>query len=448
MKRARRVLFAAPTGYGKTRIAGELAIAANRRKHRLLFLAPWRELIPQTMERFEALGITSVGVMMSGFEPDPSAQVIVGSVETIRLWAPRHPELVEVEVVMLDEAHRYDTDLRREMLERWPKAHIVGFTATPFKADRGGLGDLFDELVEATPMRDLIEDGFLVPPVFWSADPGTLSSFRLVKGSPHEQQHFHDKPRKAHLVGDIVDEWCRVGRGTTLAFTSSVKESEELAKAFRARGFKAEHLDANTPEKERDAILGRFRDETTQIVTNCGVLSEGYDLPLIETVILKRTQSLMSYLQMCGRALRSADGKSEAIILDPAGNVYRFGLPQDYRTWSLQGAPQEKPLPSQMVPAVDEQGRVRLGPVHVLGELERLDALPDDPTSVMRRLKTQGEASGYGMPWAISEFRRLYGAPPAGREFRDAAEAYLRRQAKSSGFRVSWVKERLKALYG
>ena len=445
MKRSRRVLFTACTGYGKTRVAGEIARDARKKNQRALFLAPWRELIPQTIARFEELGLRGVGVMMSGFDPDPGADVIVGSVETVRLWSARYPELREVSVVVLDEAHRYGTELRKEMMELWPKAHIVGVTATPFRRTRGGLGDLFDDLVAGATMEELIQLGFLVPPAFWTADPSSMRSFRVMPGSPHAPKPFERGPKQAHLVGDVVEEWKRVGVGKTLAFASDVSQSKAFATAFQKIGVKAEHLDANTTERERDAILERFHGGKTQIVTNCGVLCEGYDLPAIETVILKRTSSLMLYLQMCGRGLRSSPGKTECRILDPAGNVFRFGLPQEYRTWSLDGAPQERPLDERLRP---DKPSHRLGPVHVMGELEALRSLPDDTSSAMKRLKAQGEASGYGMPWAIAEFRRLYGGPPAGKEYRQAAEEYLRRQAKAAGLPVSWAKERMKVLFG
>src|SRR5262249_4118518 len=80
-----------------------------------------------------------------------------------------------------------------------------------------------------------------------------------------------------------------------------------------------------------------------RILSNCGLVSEGFDVPAIEAVLLARpTQSLAMYLQMVGRALRLAPGKKEAIILDVAGNMFRHGLPDADRQWSLEDQPKQQ----------------------------------------------------------------------------------------------------------
>lgn len=452
MIRNDRVLFVAPTGYGKTRIAGEIATDARHHKKRVLFLAPWRELIPQTIKRFESLGIAAVGVMMAGYKPTPKASVIVGSVETVRRWAPDYPDLQNMHVVIADEAHRYSTDLRREMLDMWPKAKLVGITATPFRADRGGLGDLFEAMVHGTTAQELIDKGHLVQPVFFSKDPTSLRSYRILEHEAFEMPA--KKPRTPDAVGDILEEWFALGVGKTLAFCNSVAESQSLAERFTQEGIAAEHIDANTPSAMRDAILERFSTGKTQVVCNHGVLCEGYDLPDIETVILKRTQALMTYLQMVGRGMRAAKNKQVCTVLDPYGNVFRFGFPQEYRSYSLDGAPELKPIvlieeENNAEEPIAKPPRQPKAPVHAKGHLEEIDALPNDATSVMKRLENQAKASGYGMPWAIAEFRRLFdGKVPVGKRYREETELYLRRQAKAHGLPVKWAKERTRALFG
>lgn len=273
-----RALFTAVTGYGKTRVAGDLALDAQAEDAKFIFLAPWRELIPQTIERFEELGLRAVGIMMSGYTPDPDAPIIVGSIETVRRWAPRYPELLRARYIVADEAHRYGSDLRRELLSIFKNAKLIGLTATPFRADRGGLGDMFDVIVNGAPMQELIDKGYLVPPVFYSRDPESLRAYRVAKDSPFKPAPF-TKRRQPHMVGDVVEEWATIGDGKTLCFANSVKQSKEYAEQFRALGVVAEHVDALTPNGERDAILERFRTGETQIVCNHGVLCEGYDLP-------------------------------------------------------------------------------------------------------------------------------------------------------------------------
>src|SRR5690606_7344165 len=89
-------------------------------------------------------------------------------------------------------------------------------------------------------------------------------------------------------------------------------------------------------DHERDGAVARFRRGETLVLSNADLFGEGFDVPAIEAAILLRpTKSLSLYLQQAGRALRPAEGKAEAIILDHAGNSLTHGLPDDEREWSL-----------------------------------------------------------------------------------------------------------------
>lgn len=146
------------------------------------------------------------------------------------------------------------------------------------------------------------------------------------------------------MVGNVVDEWLKIGAGKTLLVASSAKDSKDYANRFCTRAVAAEHVGSSTPERGRDAILARSATARTQIVCKHGVLCEDYDLPNIETVVLKRTGALMTYLQMVGRGIRAAKGKELCIVIDPSGNVFRFSFPWEYRTYSLKEAPKEHPI--------------------------------------------------------------------------------------------------------
>jgi superfamily II DNA or RNA helicase len=101
-------------------------------------------------------------------------------------------------------------------------------------------------------------------------------------------------------------------------------------------GVRAEHLDGTTPIVEREAILSRLASGETEVVSNCMVLTEGWDMPAVGCLILARpTKQMGLYRQMIGRVLRPADGKTNAITLDHSGAVYRHGLPEDHVEWTL-----------------------------------------------------------------------------------------------------------------
>jgi len=146
---------------------------------------------------------------------------------------------------------------------------------------------------------------------------------------------------KAVLVGDIVKEWIKHARGrTTVCFATTVEHSMHITQLFREAGIPCEHLDGTTPDDQREAILGRLADGTTQIVSNVGVLTEGWDLPRTSAVILGRpTKSRGLWRQMVGRALRPATefGKVDCLILDHAGCTHEHGFITDPDERSLAG---------------------------------------------------------------------------------------------------------------
>ncbi len=123
------------------------------------------------------------------------------------------------------------------------------------------------------------------------------------------------------LVGDIVSNWHRHGqRRKTLVFCVDVAHSVHVRDEFIKSGVRAEHVDGSTPKAERDAILARLASGETEVVSNCMVLTEGFDLPTISCIVLARpTKQLGLFRQMAGRGLRPAPGKSNLILIDHSG---------------------------------------------------------------------------------------------------------------------------------
>ena len=124
-----------------------------------------------------------------------------------------------------------------------------------------------------------------------------------------------DRPK---LVGDIVTHWHKYGeRRKTVAFAVNVAHSIHIRDEFIKSGVRAEHIDGSTPKPERDATLARLASGEIELVTNCMVLTEGWDMPEVGCCILARpTKKMGLYRQMIGRVLRPAEGKTDAIVLD------------------------------------------------------------------------------------------------------------------------------------
>jgi DNA repair protein RadD len=142
---------------------------------------------------------------------------------------------------------------------------------------------------------------------------------------------------RADLVGDIISHWHKYGeRRKTVCFAVNVAHSVHIRDEFIKAGVKAEHIDGSTPKPERDAALARLASGETELITNCMVLTEGWDLPEVSCCILARpTKKMGLYRQTLGRVLRPAEGKTNAIVLDHSGAVFRHGLVEDDVEWTL-----------------------------------------------------------------------------------------------------------------
>ena len=152
-----------------------------------------------------------------------------------------------------------------------------------------------------------------------------------TQAGDYVESQLADRMDVAKLVGDIVTHWHKFGeRRKTVAFAVNVAHSLHIRDEFVRSGVRCEHLDGETEKDERDAILARLASGETEVVTNCMVLTEGWDMPEVGCAILARpTKKMGLYRQMIGRVLRPADGKPDAIILDHSGAVYRHGLAED-----------------------------------------------------------------------------------------------------------------------
>lgn len=337
-------LLVAPTGSGKTVIFSYIAATTSARGKRVLILVHRVELLRQTSAKLNEAGVDH-GLISPKFTPKFHAAVQVASVQTLikRLDKIQPPDLI-----IIDEAHHAIAGSWRTVVNHFPNARVLGVTATPCRGDGTGLGiecgGVFDDLVMGPQIYDLIDMGFLVKPIIYAPkEKLDLSHIRTVRGD-YDIKQVSDLVDKPTITGDAVKHYMRICPGApAVVFCVSVAHAQHVAEEFRKAGFRAYHADGSLEDDIRARILNGLGNGTVDVVTSCDLISEGTDIPAIGCAILLRpTQSLGLYIQQVGRALRTANGKSHAYILDHVGNVLTHGLPEEHREWSLDGEARKK----------------------------------------------------------------------------------------------------------
>ena len=326
----KRVMLYSPTGSGKSEIAISVAQGARSKGKRVAFLVDSIELVLQASRRFAKSGLPH-GIIQGDNTRDVDDQLVICSIQTV---AKRG--LPPVDMLIIDEAHKCaGRKAYHQLIRRHNNLPIIGLSATPFTRGLGSHNDvvegkLFEDMVVASTIKDLIDQGYLVDCEIYAPGAPNLQGVRVVAGD-YDQAQLAARVDVDGLVGDIVQHWLRLGGNRqTVCFATNVAHSLHIQQKFLQAGVSCDHIDAKTPTPERQRILLDFSQGLTKVITNVAVLAEGWDCPAAEVMILARpTRSLVRYLQMAGRILRPAHGKVKARILDHSGTAVRLGFPTD-----------------------------------------------------------------------------------------------------------------------
>jgi len=309
----RRTIAVLPTGGGKTIVAADMVRSALAKGKRALFLAHRKELIEQCSEKLDLFGVEH-GIIRAGDKrlmPWLNAQV--GSVQTVV-----NRDHWEADLVFIDECHRAPANTYQKVLDRFEKPPvIIGLTATPYRLDGRGLGDHFENLVVGATAAELVERGRLMEPEVYSCGDLDLSTLKIRRGDfvfNNADDAMADMIRR----GEILDNWKKHANGlTTVVFAKDIEDSERIVAQFREAGIRAAHLDGKTKPHVRRQLLEDLASRKLTVLSNVEVLTEGWDLPLLECVVLGRpTQSRSLYKQMVGRVMRVHEQKRRTLVLD------------------------------------------------------------------------------------------------------------------------------------
>lgn len=167
-------------------------------------------------------------------------------------------------------------------------------------------------------------------------------------------------------------------------FAVNIEHSQQIVEEYCREGIAAEHIDANTPKKEREQILKRFRKGETLVLSNVDIVSEGFDVPDCEAVQLARpTKSLALFLQQVGRCMRPSPGKEEGLVLDNAGLWLEHGFCQQDRICFLSFALNKGHKPYSAYLRFEEQylseNNQNLNLIHLKYIQNRISRLPGAP---------------------------------------------------------------------
>ena len=468
----RRIVVAAPTGYGKTVLAAHMVAGALAKRNRVAFVVPMISLIDQSFERFSRNGIDpgDMGVMQASHPwRRPHAPVQICSVQTLdRRGFP------EVKIAIIDECHVRFAAIDRWMKER-PDVLFFGLSATPWSR---GMGDVWDDMIVPTTLRELIDLGWLAKfRVFAAAQKVDLSAVKIVAGEYHEGQ-LSDVMSAKTIVADVVSTWLGKAEGRpTLLFAVDRAHAAMLHDQFAAAGVGSAYIDGETPREDRQAILERYRRGEVQVINSVGTMTTGVDVPCRCIVDAAPTKSEIRHCQKIGRGLRNEEGKADLIILDHAGNCQRLGMPTSIGRDTLRTAAtdakeaergdtlRKEPLPrecrscnallparTRVCPSCGAEMRKPSDVETVDGELVEVGSAPaKGKKTAIDRLQKLGkqaiysqllDAEGGRSPgFRAHKFRSIFGVWPRGlSETRAPASAELRSWLHAE--RIRWAKSK------
>ena len=326
----KRPLIALPTGTGKTIV---FALLLQQRPGRALVLAHRDELIEQAVDKLHWIDPgMDIGVVKAERD-EHEAPVVVASVQTLSRRQRLARLVPDFDTIVIDEAHHAPADTYRRILSHCQAWHpegplVVGVTATPERGDRKSLRQVFERIVYHKSLLEMMLAGYLADlraiQVLLQA---SFDAVRVRKGDFVERDLetlLLEASAPAHVVAAFKTQ---AAERKALLFTPTVAMAHAMAETFCAAGIPAEALDGRTPLSERRAILQRLHTGQTRVVANCAVLTEGFDEPSVDCIIMARpTRSRPLYQQMLGRGTRTYPGKSDCLVLDVVGVSTRHTL--------------------------------------------------------------------------------------------------------------------------
>lgn len=326
-----RQLIALPTGCGKTIIFG--MVAEKIRTHTLI-LAHREELLRQAEQKIKLVYPTAdTGIFQGQEKSGLHSEICIASVQT----ASRHIKELkdrDFNLLICDEAHHAPSQSYKTVffelgfMEEGSKKLLLGVTATPYRKDNSSLGDIFQYIVFERSIPAMMTAGYLCPVKGVNINTGTdISAVKLEKGdfAINELAQKIDTPVRNQVV---VENYIKYGENRHgIIFCVNVEHAQHLATVFHTKGISCEAVYGNMPSDKRRNVLEKYDKHEIQLLTNVGVLTEGWDSPDTDLVMMtKPTCSKSFYIQCIGRGLRLAPTKKDCLLIDFVDNSKKYKL--------------------------------------------------------------------------------------------------------------------------
>ena len=314
------VLLVSPAGSGKSVIIAEIARLATEKNGHVLFMVHRKELIEQITGSFHTNEV----------------QMENTTIMTVGRIVNRLDQLPKPSLIITDETHHSLAKTYRDIYDYYADVPRLGFTASPWRMSGQGFTDVYESMVEGPQVEWLIDNNFLAPYKYYSVN--LINEDKLKKSSTGDYtKNSIDDAIGGTIYGDVIQNYRKLADGKqAIVYCHSVDFSKEVAEAFRSEGIAAEHADAKTSKVEREKIMSDFRSGELKVLCNVDLISEGFNVPDCEVVILLRpTESLVLHIQQSMRSMRYKPGK-RAIIIDHVANYMKHGLPDTPRKWTLE----------------------------------------------------------------------------------------------------------------
>lgn len=321
-----KTLLVLPTGCGKTIVFAKVAEDCVRQGYRVLILAHRGELLEQAADKIKKS--TNLGCATEKAEQTCLGswfRITVGSVQSMQ----REKRLSQFSedyfnVIIIDEAHHCISDGYQKVLQHFPSAKVLGVTATPDRGDMRNLGEFFESLAYEYTLPKAIREGYLSPIKAMTIPLQLdLSGVSIQSGDFKAGEIATALDPYLHQIADEMMKYCRDRK--TVVFLPLVKTSQKFKEILNEKGFKA--AEVNGESKDRAEVLEAFDKGEYNVLCNSMLLTEGWDCPSVDCVIVLRPTKVRSlYSQMVGRGTRLCEGKSHLLLLDFLWHTERHEL--------------------------------------------------------------------------------------------------------------------------